>query len=75
MTVFLPVICAAGGQQEVHLALRSPVKDVVNKKVPNRRQHMEGDFFICPFCCFVLTSIFKRREAPKSGKHAKEGSC
>ena len=28
---FLSVICAAGGQQEEHLVLRSPVKDVVNK--------------------------------------------
>ena len=38
--VFSVVICAAGGQQEEHLVLRSPAKDVVSIAVPIRRQHI-----------------------------------
>jgi len=32
----------SSGQHEAHLVLRSPVKDVVNKIAPNRRQHKAG---------------------------------
>jgi len=58
--IFLQIICAVGGQQEVHLVLRSPVKDVVNKNSTEpQAAHLEG-FWVKMWLIFVGFFSFLR---------------
>jgi hypothetical protein len=59
LTDILPVICAAGGQQEVHLALRSPAKGRSNyNSTEPQAAHLEGFWVeMWLFCWFLVVFV------------------